>query len=52
MTFITPLLFGLGLTVGNFLYQAFGSQDWATAAERSFFQVFALVLFHLFVISK
>lgn len=52
MTIITPLLFGLGLTAGNFLYQAFGSLDWGVAAERSFFQIAALVLFYLLVINE
>lgn len=38
-------LFGLfvGLTAGNFAYQLFAAQDWATATERSFFQFMALL---------
>jgi hypothetical protein len=30
-------------TTGNFVYQAFTSQDWTTALERSFFQFMAFL---------
>jgi hypothetical protein len=33
----------IGLTVGNFLYQAFGHMDWLVAIERSYFQMSALI---------
>ena len=46
---MTYLASALGLTVGNFLWQAFASQPlWDVACERSFFQCVAvLVLFFL-----
>jgi hypothetical protein len=31
-----------GLTLGNFAFQVFVSQDWSTAVERSFFQCIAI----------
>jgi hypothetical protein len=34
---------GAGLITGNYLYQLFGSQDWALATDRSFFQAWALM---------
>lgn len=37
----------VGLTAANFLYQALTAQDWAVAAERTWFQyvaIFGLVL--------
>ena len=38
-------LFGLwvGLTAGNFVYQAFGAHSWMVAGERSFFQLVAMI---------
>ncbi len=36
-----------GLTIGNFIWQAFGGRDWDTAKERSFFQGAALGTFLL-----
>jgi len=36
------LLLAVGLTAGNFAYQAFTGQAWDHATERSFFQIFAL----------
>jgi len=38
-------LFGLwlGLAAGNFVYQCFAGNSWATATERSFFQLAAFV---------
>lgn len=36
---------GLGLAIGSFIYQVFTQQDWALAAERSFFQFVALGIF-------
>ncbi len=35
----------LGLTTGNYLWQAFNDKNWAQASERSYFQFIALVLF-------
>jgi hypothetical protein len=37
------LIAGLGLTLGNFVYQALTGQNWQTAVDRSYFQVFTLV---------
>ncbi len=34
----------IGLTVGNFIYQAAASQDYRLALERSFFQTSALLI--------
>ena len=38
-------LFGLwvGITAGNFVYQAFGAHSWLVAGERSFFQLVAMI---------
>lgn len=36
---------GLGLTIGNFLYQAIDStHNWGVAFDRSFFQIVALLI--------
>lgn len=35
----------LGLATGNFIAQAFMSQDWSVAIERSFFEALALSMF-------
>lgn len=35
----------LGLATGSFIFQAFTDQNWAVAAERSFFQFVALAVF-------
>lgn len=40
----TAILVGFGLTVANFAYQGLGSQQWAVAFDRSFFQVTACLL--------
>ncbi len=41
--FAVGLLFLLaGLSLGNFIYQFLGHQNWHLAAERSFFQFIAL----------
>lgn len=37
----------IGLTVGNFVYQACKSQDWATAIERSYFQAVAILMCYI-----
>jgi ABC-type spermidine/putrescine transport system permease subunit I len=35
----------IGLTIGNFIYQAFqAAPNWGVAAERSFFQITTLLL--------
>lgn len=34
-------MLSLGLTIGNFLYQAATGQDWAVAFDRSYFQLVA-----------
>jgi hypothetical protein len=34
-----------GLTVGNFIGQAFGKRDWRKATDRSFFQAVAIGTF-------
>lgn len=39
---IAIIAVGLGLVIGNYVYQAFGAQEYIVAAERSFFQVTAL----------
>jgi len=52
MTFITPLLFSLGLTVGNFIYQVFTTQDWGAACERSYFQTFGIMLFYFVLVRE
>ena len=36
-----------GLTIGNFIWQAFGKREWGTATERSFYQAVALSTFLL-----
>jgi hypothetical protein len=36
---------GLGLALGSFIFQVFTEQNWAVAAERSFFQFVALGVF-------
>lgn len=42
------ILAAAGLTAGHFLYQwVTGRDDWGTAIERSFFQVFAVVSYEL-----
>lgn len=33
----------IGLVSGNYIVQAFGQMDWAVAAERSWFQITALI---------
>ncbi len=32
----------IGLTAGNFIWQAFTKREWGVATERSFFQAVAL----------
>lgn len=34
---------GIGVTVSNFLYQAFTSADWHLAFDRSYFEIVALL---------
>lgn len=34
----------VSLSIGNFLYQAFSSQLWAVACDRSFFEAVALTV--------
>lgn len=42
------LLAAIGLTLGNFIWQMItGFEQWAVAAERSYFQAFALITFAL-----
>jgi hypothetical protein len=41
----TAMVSSIGLTVGNFLWQAVTSYEWGVAAERSFFQFAAIVTF-------
>lgn len=36
------MILAVGLTVGNFVFQAFAGQAWDHATEWSFFQAFAL----------
>ena len=43
---VTPFL--LGLIAGNFIYQAFGAELWAVAAERSLFQACAIAIYVTF----
>ncbi|MFA5185828.1 MAG: hypothetical protein WC551_05035 [Patescibacteria group bacterium] len=51
--FLTALMLGICLTAGNFLYQATSrKKDWLAAAERSFFQIIALILFAFFISLK
>ena len=38
------LLLWLGLTAGNFIYQALTARDYGCAIDRSFFQFVALLL--------
>ena len=37
----------IGLTLGNFAFQAFSEHRWAVAVDRSFFQVVAIFAFIL-----
>jgi len=43
----TAIVVCAGLTIGNFIWQAFGKREWDKAAERSFFQAVALGAFLL-----
>lgn len=38
------LVLWLGLSLGNFTYQAFNQRNWGRAAERSYYQGFALLV--------
>ena len=40
------LLF-LGLSIGNFAYQAMAEHDWLTALDRTFYQGVALIGAHI-----
>jgi len=42
------MMIWIGLVAGNFIYQAFVGHDWAHAAEISFFQTVALIVYVLF----
>ncbi len=37
------LITAFGLTIGNFVYQMLVNGDWHVAADRSFFQVMAVI---------
>ena len=37
------IILAIGLTAGNFFVEAITDCDWGTAAERSFFQIMALL---------
>ncbi len=39
----TAIFVALGCTVANYGYQAVYDRDWSRAAERSFFQIAAIV---------
>jgi hypothetical protein len=41
------ILVAVALSVGNFAFQIFGNGDWLLAAERSYFQAFALFMLWL-----
>ncbi len=38
----------IGAVLGNFIYQFFGNEMYSVAAERSFFQVLALITFYAY----
>jgi hypothetical protein len=42
--FGTAIVFFLGLAAGNFIWQAFTSQKWGVAAERSWLQFVAVAV--------
>ena len=42
------LLFAIGLTIGNFIWQGVIDRHWMTAIEHSYYQTMALVLWQVF----
>ena len=42
----------LGLTMGNFIWQAFGAKDWSVALDRSYFQAGAVAAFYFGIKTK
>ena len=45
------VLFGILLfAISNFAYQACGGQDWLRAAERTYFQAFAVIMYWAFAV--
>ena len=45
-TILSILVISVGLTAGNFFYQSvLAEPNWMAAAERSFFQFFAILLY-------
>lgn len=49
MTLTLTLLLWSGLACGNFFVQAFGYYQWGVAAERSFFQLIAMLLMWVWI---
>jgi len=41
------LIFAADLAIGNFIWHCFFDRDWMKAVEHSYYQTFALVLWHL-----
>lgn len=41
---VRQLVLAIGLGAGNYIFQVMADVNWGTAAERTFFQCFALVM--------